>query len=261
MFWLKKVVSFWLMPLPLCVVLLAAGLALARSTRWPRLGRRLLCAAAALLLFFSNELVGVALLRPLESCSPPIPEVAAGGGVPAAVSGCAFVVVLGSGNNDIPGLSATGRLSTSGLGRIVEAVRILGMVPNARLVLSGPGSKGRPSHASVLAEAAESLGVSPGRITLIDTARDTEDESHAVARFVGGRRTALVTSAWHMPRAALLFRRAGVAIVPCPADYLSGSSAPSPWAALAFDSEALSHSTLAVHEWIGILWIRLRGLF
>jgi uncharacterized SAM-binding protein YcdF (DUF218 family) len=94
---------------------------------------------------------------------------------------------------------------------------------------------------------------------LVDTARDTEDESHAIARLANGRRVALVTSAWHMPRAAHLFRKAGVDFVPCPTDYLARRSVRGGLAELSWDSESLVRSSFAVHEWLGLLWLRLRG--
>jgi uncharacterized SAM-binding protein YcdF (DUF218 family) len=258
-FWLKKLVGSLLMPLPLCLALLAAGFLLSRGGRHPVLGRRLLTLAAVLLLVFSNRYISTCLLRPLEQHYPAIPEMGPWAPVQKSVAGCAYVVVLGGGHSDMSGVAATGRLSTSALARIVEAVRILGNVPAARLIVSGPGEPGRQTHASVLAHAAESLGVRHDRIVLIDTARDTEDESFAVARLVSGQRIALVTSAWHMPRAAHLFTKAGVDFVACPADFVARDNIHLGWSILGWDSESLERSTLAVHERIGLLWLRLRG--
>jgi len=65
-FWLKKVVSFWMMPLPLSMALLVCGILLARFSRRPKLGGRLVLAAAALLILLSNRLVSTRLLQPLE---------------------------------------------------------------------------------------------------------------------------------------------------------------------------------------------------
>jgi uncharacterized SAM-binding protein YcdF (DUF218 family) len=259
-FWLKKVVSFWLMPVPLCAVLLGAGLLLAGPARRTRAGRTLLALAALLFLLFSDRAVSLLLLAPLEARFPAVPEAARGGGAPPAIAGCRFVVVLGGGHTDLAALPALGQLSTSALARLAEGVRLLRLLPDARLIVSGPGDAGRPTHAAVLARAAESLGVDPGRIMLIDTARDTEDESHEVARRVGGARVALVTSAWHMPRAAALFRRAGVDFVACPADFVARGATGFRWMDFAWDSESLERSTLAVHERLGLLWLRLRGL-
>jgi uncharacterized SAM-binding protein YcdF (DUF218 family) len=258
-FWLKKLVSAFLMPLPLCLALLACGLVLSRRSRQARLGRLLILGGAALLFIFSNRLVSTCLLRPLEDRYPAIPEIAPGALAPDSISGCRFVVVLGSGHSEMPGVSATSQLSSSGLARIVEAVRILRAVPGARLIVSGPGQAGHPTHASVLALAAESLGIDPARITLVDTARDTEDESFAVHRLVGGARTALITSAWHMPRAAHLFRKAGVNFIPCPSDFAAGGDILMGGNIFGWDIESLERSTRAAHEWIGLLWLRLRG--
>lgn len=260
MFWLKKAISYWLMPVPLCLALLCVGLLLAFSARRARLGRGVLAAALAMLALFANRSVSTALLSPLESQYPAIPEFAPGS-PPPALSGCTVVAVLGSGNSDATGVPATSRLSKSGLSRVVEAVRLMSALPSAQLILSGPGVHGSPSHASVLARAAESLGADPARIILLETARDTEDEAQAVARLAGGRRVALVTSAWHMPRAAALFRRAGVNFVACPANFLAPEQThvAAGLGRLGFDVESLSRSTFAVHEWVGLAWTRLRG--
>jgi uncharacterized SAM-binding protein YcdF (DUF218 family) len=258
-FWLKKLLAFFLMPLPFSLALLVGGLLLACSARRARLGRRLVLAAAALLLLFSNRLVSTCLLRPLEARYPAVPEFSAGSSAPAAIAGCRFVAVLGGGHSDVPSLPAASQLSTSALARVVEAVRILRVLPDARLIVSGPGEPGRPSHAAVLAAAAESLGVDAARITLIDSARDTEDEAHEVARLAAGGRVALVTSAWHMPRAAHLFRKAGVDFVPCPADFVAKGDTRLNWGIIGWDSESLVRSTMAVHECLGLLWLRLRG--
>jgi len=259
-FWLKKYVSFWLMPLPFCLALLVAGLVLARRPLRRRAGLLLCSLSACLLVVLSNRAVSNRLLRPLESRYDAIPEIAAGLSAPRQIAGCEYIVVLGAGSALIPGVPATGRLTTSGLERIIEAVRLLRALPGARLVVSGPAQSGRPSHATVLAQAAESLGIDASRITLIDTARDTEDESLAVARMAGKARVGLVTSAWHMPRAARLFRAAGVSFVPCPTDYAARQGGKATWTDLACDSESLERSTVAVHEWLGLLWLRLRGV-
>jgi uncharacterized SAM-binding protein YcdF (DUF218 family) len=257
-FWLKKSVSFWLMPLPLCLALIVSGLLFARLTRRSALGRALLASGAALLILFSNKAVSNALVRPLEEQYPAIPELAPGAPAPDSIARCRFVIVLGGGHSDMAGLPATSQLSASALARVVEAVRILRVLPAAGLIVSGPGEPGRPSHGAVLARAAGSLGVDPARIAVIDTALDTEEEAAAAFRIAGGAPVALVTSAWHMPRAALLFQRAGVDFVACPADFVARSGRRLRWSDLAWDSESLERSTRGMHEWLGLLWLAIR---
>ena len=83
LFWLKKAVSYWLMPLPFCVALMAVGLLLLRSKRWPKAGRRLFITGLLLLFLLSNKQVGQILLHPLESQYAAQPELPAGTPLPA----------------------------------------------------------------------------------------------------------------------------------------------------------------------------------
>lgn len=260
LFWLKKAVSYWLMPLPFCLALIIAGLLLLRSTRWPRAGRRLLIAGVLLLLVLSNKQVGRALLRPLEDQYPPMPELAAGVPVPPTLAACRTIVVLGGGHNDQAGLSATSQLSSSALARIVEGVRLARLLPNATLVVSGPKMGHGVTHASVLAAAAASLGIESRRIVQIDTARDTDDEAQAVKRLLGpGEPFVLVTSAWHMPRAMALMRRAGLNPLPCPTDFLTRTKGEGRAGDWLFDLSGLQQSTWAIYERLGSLWAKLQG--
>lgn len=258
-FWLKKFVAYFCMPLPL--VLGALSLGLWFMTRHPgnRWGRRLVAAALVILLVLSQPIFSRWLLAPLESIYPPIPEVTPGQTLPQPLAHCQYIAVLGGGNADTPGLAAIDRLSTSALGRISEAVRLARLLPNATLILSGPSEDGGMPHAEVLKAAALSLGVAPSRIRLIETAHDTEDESRRIKSIVGDAPVALVTSAWHMPRAAGLFLKQRVRIIPCPTDYLAKAPARFDWHDLAWDAESFQRSTFAIHEYLGLVWTRLRN--
>ncbi len=261
LFWLKKAVSFWLMPLPLCVALMAAGLLLLRSTRWPKAGRRLLITGWVLFFLLSNKQVGQALLRPLESQYAAQPELPAGSPLPAPLAACRAIVVLGGGHSDQAGLSALNQLSASSRFRLTEGVRLARSLPDATLIVSGPGAgKNSPTHASVLAAAAVSLGIDPRRIVQIDTARDTDDEVQAVKQLLGSHTPfALVTSAWHMPRAMGLMRRAGMTPLPCPAGTVSRASGETRASDWLFDLSGLEQSNWAIYERLGTAWAKLQG--
>lgn len=259
LFWLKKFISFWLMPLSICVAAMLAGLVLARCTKRVRLGRALVLAGLGLLLVCSNRFVGVRLLRPLETRHAPMPEFSGTQPPPADLAACRYVVVLGGGNGHTPGMAATNLLSRPALSRLAEGVRLLRVLPEAKLIVSGPASGGRAAHATVLARAAQSLGVAPERIVHIDHARDTEDEAEAVQRLAPGGRVAVVTSAWHMPRSIALFQGAGLAPVACPADFRTHADEDFSFEDVLWDVGSLECSTLAVRERIGYLWIWLRG--
>ncbi|HVS54491.1 MAG TPA: ElyC/SanA/YdcF family protein [Opitutaceae bacterium] len=258
-FALKKFVAFWPMPLPFCLTLLIVGLGLMLATRRARLGRACALAGIGLLMLFSNHFVSRWLVRPIETRYPAMPEFAAGQPIPRELAACRFVVVLGGGNGYSRGVPATAELSLSALARITEAVRLLRVLPDAKLIVSGPGDGKHAAHATVLARAAISLGIDEQRITLIDQALDTEDEARIVRERVGDAPFALVTSAWHLPRAVALFRHEGLAPLPCPADFFSHEEESPMFSHYLCDSTSLNASTVAVHERIGYLWIWLRG--
>lgn len=257
-FWLKKLIGYWIMPVPLLVAVLALATVLAWRKRTRRASRVLLTIGAGLLLSLGNKYVSARLIRPLEARYPAIPDFS-GEAVPGRLAECRYVVVLGAGNGWSPGMAALDELSSSARARITEAVRILRGLPEARLLVSGPGEDGYATHATVLERAAVSLGVDPARIDRIEHARDTEDEANTVKRRVGDARVALVTSAWHMPRAAGLFFGAGVNAVPCPTDYLSQDDGRFHWRDVLWDVESVERSSMAIRERIGYVWVTLRG--
>ncbi len=259
LFWFKKLLGYLLMPLPVCLVLLTTGAVLMFTARRARLGRTLVLAAAALLLVGSNKLVSAWLVRPLEAQYPAIADYQRTAQLPAGLVECQYVLVLGAGNGNQPGLSALNQLSPSALSRIAEAVRLLQLLPEAKLALSGPAVGRHPSHAVVLGRAALSLGITEDRIVFIEKVRDTEDESLAARQLIGDAPFALVTSAWHMPRAMALFRHAGLNPVPCPADFTARDDGDWHWNDLLWDIPSLERSTWAVRERLGYLWIWIRG--
>ncbi|MDB6169340.1 MAG: hypothetical protein JWM88_2204 [Verrucomicrobia bacterium] len=260
LFWMKKALSYWLMPLPYCLALMVICVVLIFSKRRARAGKILLASGALLLLTLSNKQVGIALLRPLENQFPAIPEIALGAPLPPPLQACRAIVVLGGGHVDAAGLSAIAKLSPAAASRLMEGVRLARLLPEASLVVSGPSAGDGATHASVLAGAAISLGVDPRRIIQIDTARDTDDEVQEIKRRLGPKaHFALVTSAWHMPRAVALMRRAGLDPLPCPADFLTRANRDSRASEWLFDLSGLERSTWAIYERLGTAWAKMQG--
>ncbi len=260
MFWVKKVVGFWLMPLPLSLALIIAGVILLRFMNRRRLGRSLTLAGVIWLLICSNVGVGTLLVRSLENRFPPISELNEISSPPTALTRCRFVAVLGGGHNYVEGWAANNQLSTSALERIVEAVRIARRLPLTRLVVSGPADPhGGPSHAHLLADTAVALGVVRERIIEIDTARDTENEAVALRVIAGDAPVALVTSAGHMPRAMALCRHQQIDVQACPTDYNAHPGNVNPLEFIQWNVGGLERSTKAFYEFLGLTWARVRN--
>ena len=90
----------------------------------------------------------------------------------------------------------------------------------APIVILTGGRGGRDkSEAARMKSAIQRLGVPASVVVLEERGRNTEDNAAntaRVARELGVRRILLVTSALHMPRAALLFERQGFIVTPVP---------------------------------------------
>jgi len=262
MFLLKKLIASLLMPLSLVLLLLWTGWWKTRGAAKPSVGRWLLLLGIAGLTLAANKGVGILLLRPLEAQFPAQPTLSAEGTIPASLAACTAIVVLGGGHSDTASLPASSRLSSSALSRIVEGCRLARALPHAQLWTSGPGvSRRGATHASLLAEVAVQLGVSEHRIRRIESGYDTQGEARAFAQGLDhGARIALVTSAWHMPRAVALFRRAGLEVVPCPTDFaVRINSEFNAWDYLGCDLTGLERTQKAVYEYLGLLWAKIRG--
>ena len=127
----------------------------------------------------------------------------------AALEDIAAVVVLGAGWEPEADWPAGTRLDDSSVHRLMEGLRLLEALPEARLLVSGASrDASRLPVAQGYAQAAQALGVPAERIVVLDTPTDTAQEAYAVREFLGTEaRFVLVTSASHMPRSVRHFER------------------------------------------------------
>ncbi len=266
-FWPKKILTLFFLPLHFALIAGTTGLILLHLRSREKLARILLTAAILALALFSNKGVSQRLLAPLESRYPATPEsiassstLSATPALPADLAACHYILVLGGGHARSPALSRINQLSTASLSRLTEAIRIFRQLPpDARLVVSGHDGDTNISHAQVLAEAAISLGVPADRIVRFDHTRDTHDEALALRALAGDAPVAVVTSAWHMPRAMKLCEATGLRPIACPADFMLKPEARTGSDFFLFEIGALERSTKAIHEYLGLLWSSLRG--
>ena len=128
-------------------------------------------------------------------------------------------------------------------------------------------SGGRPLRAEN-SEAAVMAGILKNEFGIAvrwreEQSQDTAGNAHysaEVLRQAGITRVVLVTQAFHMPRARLLFEAAGLQVVPAPAHFVSKTGGGFAASDLLPGASALHHSYYALHEWLGIAWARLSGV-
>jgi uncharacterized SAM-binding protein YcdF (DUF218 family) len=246
-FFLKKLISMWLMPLPFACLIILSGLVL---SLWKlMLGRLLAFVGVITLMLLSWDPVANHLLYPLEGQYAKFDT----------TQSVDVIVVLGNCHNvnsDIPPMA---QLCGTGLHRLMEGYRIWLENPNAELFLSGyAGSESQP-YAEVAGEIAQSIGVPKDKIRLFPTAKDTQQEAELSAPFLEAKRFALVTSASHMQRSMEWFERQkpnGIALEPI--------AAPSYFAAqkttnsLKIETTALQKTERYWYETLGRLWSKVK---
>ena len=228
----------------LLLVMVAAVLWLLRRRRTATL---IFVACAALTYLASTSMVAGALLRPLtRPYSSPLET-------PPQVG---YVVVLGSAYNPQPGLPITASLDPDGLARIVEGVRLLRLMPGARLVVSGGSLDGSSQHviARGYSRMAQSLGVDPASITLLEKPLDTASEAREVAALLHAEPFLLVTSSDSIRRAMRLMEREGTRPIPAPATH---TPLEFDWDQLVPSASGLRNTEAAIHEYMGLAAISL----
>jgi uncharacterized SAM-binding protein YcdF (DUF218 family) len=244
--WLGALIS------PLTMSLLIAALAVVLLLRRrPKPARVLFIVAALVGYFGSIAVMGNGLLAPLEHRYAPLSQ----DSPPPAAS---YVVALGSSYSPRGDVPVTGAIDADGLARIVEAVRLVRRLGDARLIVSGGAPAGQTAPALGYAKLARDLGMAEGSLVVVDTALDTAGEARAIAAVVGRAPFILVTSAYHMPRAVEELRRNGLEPIPAPTGQLVRDSGIGDWHAWLPNSGGLSKTERALHEYAGLAALAAR---
>jgi uncharacterized SAM-binding protein YcdF (DUF218 family) len=261
MFLFKKIVGPLFSLLPLLLGIMILGLIFLWFTRRHRTGKIMVTIGAFLLLLLSYGPIPGILLRPLErKYSPIIPAVINKSGPQNIFSEIKYIVVLGGGHTSDPDIPVASQLSSSSLIRLVEGIRLHRELPGTKLILSGGRGFGPIPEAETLSQVAQALGVIPQEMIVEKVSQDTEAQARIIKEIVGQDKFILVTSASHLPRALVLFKKQKMEPVPCPVGHLIKKS-PAVTPGISFPSVYnLGESEVALHEYLGIGWARLRGL-
>jgi len=251
-FVLSKILGFFAIPSNLVLSIGLLGLVL-WGTRLARAGRWLVAGSFIVLAILGLSPVGNALILPLEQR---FPAWDAGHGAPDGiiVLGGAISPDVSSARNDVALNESAERMTA-----VAELAR---RYPRARIVFSG-GSAALIYEEGTEAEFAErlldSLGIARDRVLLEDRSRNTVENaifSKEIAKPKPGERWLLVTSAYHLPRAIGVFRKAGFAVEPYPVDWrtrgIEDALRPFPTT-----GDGLRRTDTAVREWVGlaVYWV------
>lgn len=262
---LSKLLPLFLYPLGLILLLLL----IASFLLWkrPRLALIPIALSIAILLASSSGWVSDALVKSLESQYLPSGElpkadaiVILGGCTKSALPPRPWIEVAEEGDRVLYGAK---------LYREGKAPRVI--LSGGRIDWQGPGR----AEAADMAELMETMGVPKSAILQDPASLNTHENAVNVKRIMdaqGIRRILLVTSAFHMPRSVLIFKKLGMDAIPAPTDFYITAAPTAPDADQASagswessilrslpDAENLRQTTKAIKEYVGTLVYRLRG--
>lgn len=227
---------------------MVVGLVIRR--RWP------VITSLVILYVTSLPLVGVTLMKQLESHYP-FTDLSK---VPPSDA----IVVLGGVLGPLPSPGQFVNLSEANE-RIEAGIRLMLSQKGRWLIFTGgriPWVKQERSEGEYLRDIAIHRGVSSDNVLVTEEVGNTQDEARVIAEWMHKRnwkQILLITSAWHMPRAARQFRRAGVRFLPVTVDYQTGKEHTFTLLDLLPSSYGLRLTDTVIREWYGIAYYALRG--
>lgn len=252
MIYLHKIIPFFLLPIGLTLLLVLSGVALRR---------RGLCWLGIIVLwlagmpFVSNFAMRIAEGWQVRQSIATLAEVDA-------------IVVLSGGRVLAPGNPPVSEWDDAD--RFFAGIELFKAGKAPLLIFTGGWAPWQPQvqpEGQVLIPYAVDLGVQHASMLTTGKVVNTAEESHAVAGLLAAKRgggeakpqVLLVTSAFHMRRAKLLFERVGLKVVAFPVDFqVSTGEELTPFDF--FPSvNSLSRTETALREFYGVLFYRIIG--
>lgn len=208
----------------------------------------MIAASMVVLLLLSTPWLSNVLQRSLESYGPIQSQ---------ALRQGQAIVVLGAGTYyDAPEFGGLDAISRSGLARVRYAA-YLHRQSGLPILVAGGAPHGGRTESEAMREVLEKEFQVPVRwqeARSHSTAENAQYSGEILAKS-GVSTVVLVTDAIHMPRAKLLFERAGMTVLPAPTAFATGF----PGVALNLPSaNALDRSTYAIREWLALSLVRLQ---
>jgi uncharacterized SAM-binding protein YcdF (DUF218 family) len=248
--YLHKILPLFVLPVGITLLLMLAGLRMRR--RW------LIWSGVAVLWVSSTPAISRLAARATEGWA----ERGLASDAPVADA----IVVLSEGRVVAPGKAAVS--GWNGADRFFGGIELFKAGKSPLLVFTGGAAPWEPNatpEGDVLAGYAKEMGVPEGQILKTPRVTNTAEEALAVATLLRGRfsgptwrgdapRVLLVTSAFHMPRARMLFERAGMSVIPFPVDFKVPAGGTVSVLAFLPTAGALAQTELAMREWYGRLF-------
>lgn len=241
----KKFISFFFEPIGIVITLFIIGMYYIYKKKYYR-AEQLLLTSVLLLLLFSYPPFSNFLITHLENQYPKYDY----------SKQVEYIHVLGNEHTTDQSQPISSQINNDGVKRILEGIIIHQHTPESKIIFTGYAGRTDTPNAIMNANLSYALGVDQNSTIINPKPEDTRQEAQFTKTIVGEQPFVLVTSASHMPRAMMLFQSYGMHPIAAPtafykSDDVSWFQAPS--------SGALFVSTLAMHEYVGMIYAKLKN--
>jgi len=248
LFTLKKIIGYAIMPFTVSLILLF--IAIITNKIKPRISFYSLVSSFFLLVITSVGPVSDQLMYKKERLYPAFTK---------QDGDIDYIIILGCAHTTDKELPATSQLETCSLQRLVEAIRIYNLHPEAQIITSGHAFSDSTSNAQMVKRAAVLLGIPEHKIITENFPMDTSEEAQLIAPRIAGHKSVLVTNANHMRRATKYFEQNGVTVIPAPASHMvKGRGSDRDWGYFVPSIYTLQQSTSWWYETVGefVQWLK-----
>jgi len=228
LFIIKKIISSFIIPLPIGIILAILALIFLYKNRYKQ-AKVFLSISIIWISLFSYAPFSNMLLYPLENAYPKLKV------VPLDIK---YIVFLGGDQQN----------------RGWEVLRLYNTLPNSTIITSGYAGRGTIAEAIKTAKVLQSVGINKNSLKIYPQPKDTKQEALKIKEVLKDEKFILVTSAYHMPRAMMLFKSVGLNPLVAPTDFWIKKSDKILSLPNAYH---LEKSAKAWHEYIGILYLKL----
>lgn len=250
MLYLIKWLYMWM--LPIGGIIIALVVLAVYQFRHKSRGRWALVGIIAILYALSIDPVANLIIRPLETMYEQPAQ--------ADLKGDVVILLGGGARAGVPDYDGQGQVGTAAANRFLTALRIQKGKQIPILLSGGTIFKDDANEAEIEKRMLLSLGVDETDIYMDEQSRNTAENaafSKTICERQGWVHPIVVTSAFHMPRAARFFTNAGINFTPYPCDYRTGRGTSLTAYSLIPQSFILFNTCLCLKEYVGMIAAQL----
>ncbi|WIW69996.1 YdcF family protein [Anaerosinus gibii] len=240
---LKNIAAFLLPPGIFILLFFFVSILIWRTNRF---WSKILMGITLFFYIFSTSYVSSYLVHSLESRYT----------VPETIHGDVIIMLGGGATAETPDIDGEGNLSGSAANRLLMAARLQHQLKIPIVVSGGKVFSDSGREALVAKRMLMGIGVAEEKIIIEDNSLNTRQNAqlvHEIMKQNGYEKAILVTSAFHMERSMMNFKKEGIDALPVPTDYLVSGKNDFYVNKMVPSSFALQTSCIFFHEWLGIL--------